>query len=100
MINITEHAYQRAKERLNLNADTLKKLCALAYCYGKQQHETKGALLKYLQRRKDEHLPNEFRIYGDNLFIFKQTLLVTVYRLPNEVNKKQYFRNEKVRNKR
>ncbi|WP_346237743.1 hypothetical protein ABDK00_001535 [Niabella insulamsoli] len=98
MIGITDHAYKRAKERLNLNANSLKKLCALAYCYGAQKRDTRGELLKYLQRRSDDHPGNDFRIYGDNLFIFKSNSLVTVYRLPNEVNKKQYIRNEKVHN--
>lgn len=91
MISISEHAYNRAKERLGLNRPALRKLCAMAYCYGVAQSQTKGLLLSYLKQRKVEYPNNTFRIYGENLFVFQNNVLVTAFRLPNEVNKPQFF---------
>ena len=97
MIKVSTHAYERARERLGLNADALKRLCALAYCYGTHFEDTKGALFRFLERRKAEHPDNDIRVYGENLFIFKGERLVTVYRLPNEViPKPKRKRNEKI----
>lgn len=95
MIAITQHAYTRAKERLGYRHDTLKRLAAMAYCYGTQLPETKGRLRRYLDSRQAENPGNDIRIYGEVLYIFTRPgavgeaiRLITVYQLPNDVKPK------------
>lgn len=85
MITISHHAYHRAKERLGYNPDAFKRLAAQAYCYGISQAEAKGKLRRFIESRCAEHPGNKPRIYGENIYIFKENCLVTVYQLPADV---------------
>jgi len=87
MITISHHAYHRAKERLGFSPDAFKRLAAQAYCYGVSQSEAKGKLRRFIECRCAEHPGNTPRIYGENIFIFKENCLVTVYQLPSDIRK-------------
>ena len=47
-IKITEHAYERAKERLRFKSEVLDKMAAVAYEEGLKHSESKGLLKKYI----------------------------------------------------
>lgn len=87
MIRITQHAFDRAKERLKLNNEAFKRLTAMAFCFGIQKEETRGKLRKYVDERCFEHPHNDIRIYGENIFIFKEDALITVFQIPFAVRK-------------
>lgn len=57
-----------------------------AYFTGITHSDTKGALRKYLNvvylSYKDA---NQIRLYGDKVYIFKNTLLITVFNLPRNL---------------
>lgn len=84
-IIITDHAYQRAKERLSLNAKTFYKLALKALDNGITHSQTKGKLNRYITSLFfKSYSGNNVRIYGDNIYIFDKKKLITVYRLPGE----------------
>lgn len=94
MLNITRHAFQRAKERLGLSQDAFRRISAMAFCYGMPGEKTKGRLRQFIESKNYHNPDNIVRLYGENLFIFKHDFLVTVYQLPREL-KEYYFKIKK-----
>ena len=87
-IKITAHAFERAKERLSLSSDSLKKMADKAYDQGIKHSDTKGALNKYLSSLFFRHKnANNIRIYGEFVYIFINNKLVTLYVIPSEYKK-------------
>lgn len=80
-IVITQHAYEKGRERLGLKPNAFEKVVACAFCYGVEPQETKGELKKYIKHLFEEHNNTDARIYGENIYIFSGNRLVTVYRL-------------------
>ena len=96
-IIITSHAFQRAKERLSLNQTAFARLAVSSYKNGLRHSEVKGKLRKYCDKIWNEHkIANNIRIYGENIFIFINKNLVTVYQLPTDLRKHaKYCKNKK-----
>lgn len=86
MCTATKHAYQRAKKRLKWNPKTLDRMMPRAFEKGVKYKETKGQLKKFIDKKRAiyPHLNNP-RIYGDNLFCFSNHVLITIYRLNENV---------------
>jgi len=85
---ITEHAYERAKERLNWKSKVLDKMAEKAFLEGIKHKDTKGSLIRYLTKLwfNYKHC-NNVRIYGENIFFFCDNRLITLYQLPNHLRK-------------
>ncbi len=84
VLHSTKHAKKRAKERLGWNKSVLKKMMWRAFYQGIGEAETTGALQRYLKAQyAKECEADNAKIYGQNVFIFKQNVLITIYRLPN-----------------
>ncbi|MEM0994068.1 MAG: hypothetical protein AAF847_06855 [Bacteroidota bacterium] len=82
----TDHAYERAKGRLSWKKRTLDRMMLKAYQEGKTHGQTKGKLRKYLDKLYLEHkTANNTRIYGEVIYLFSNNILVTLYRLPNNL---------------
>lgn len=80
--NVTEHAYERAKERLNWRPKTLDKMAQRAFNEGVQHKDTKGTLHRYITKLRFKYkYCNNIRIYGENIYIFCDHKLITLYRL-------------------
>jgi len=86
-MEITQHAYQRAKKRFSWTGSTLDRMAAKALAEGMLHAEAKGKLRKYLDGVWLRHRNGNFRIYGQNLYIFVGEKLVTLYRIPSELVK-------------
>ena len=86
-IILTKHAKDKAKQRLGLNASALGNLAYAAFTLGTQQINTKGKLKKFLEGKHLNHNNNDARVYGENVFFFTGTRLITVYQLPNDLRK-------------
>lgn len=85
---ITDHAYDRAKERLSLSKDSFCRLALKAYTEGIKAKECKGRLKRYLDKLWFQYKnANNVIIYGENIFFFKDNVLITVYQLPYELRK-------------
>lgn len=83
-IVITDHAFERGKERLGLSRRAFERISLRAFVSGKKHAECKGHLKKYIDSVYFEYKTgNNIRIYGENIFIFSSNNLVTVYQLPN-----------------
>jgi hypothetical protein len=87
-IIITDHAYQRAKERLSISKKSLDRLALTAYEKGIKQSDTAGQLKKYLDKLWFEHkTANNIRIYGEIIYLFCRNRLVTLFQIPPEFKK-------------
>ena len=87
-ITITDHAYDRAKERLGLKRESLNRVAVKAFEGGKKHGDIKGTLHRFITKLWFEHKNcNNVRIYGENIFFFCNTTLITLYRLENKLIK-------------
>lgn len=88
MIHVTEHAYEKGKERLSLNKKSLEKLAIKAFEKGLKHADMKAYLKKYIDKvYLRNRTANNIRIYGEVLFIFTDDRLVTLYQIPNNLKK-------------
>jgi len=90
LIEITEHAYRRGKERLGWNKKVLRKMVKKVFDLGLCRHQTKGTLSRYLDElyNAEESKPS-IKIYGEFVYIFVANnttdwKLLTMWKLPNE----------------
>ena len=91
-IVITEHAYDRMKERLGWNRKAGQRMANKAYTEGKTHGETRVSLHRYLDSVYLSYgNANQMRIYGEALFIFSGSRLITVYALPTKYRGKKYL---------
>lgn len=87
-IVITDHAYERGKERVGLNAKEFDTIVFKAYLSGKKHSDTKGELKKYITALYLQYKnANNTRIYGNHIYLFSNFTLVTVYHLPQNLRK-------------
>ncbi|HLO37370.1 MAG TPA: hypothetical protein VK173_02660 [Lacibacter sp.] len=85
-ITITEHAYDRSKERLGWDKKATNRSAMKAYVAGKQHKRLPVALKKYIDGLYlQKETCNNIRIYGEVVFLFADNRLVTLYQLPNEL---------------
>lgn len=85
---ITEHAYERAKERLSWKSKVLDKMAEKAFLEGIKHKDTKGSLNRYVTKLWFSYKhANNVRIYGENIFFFCDNRLITLYQLPNDLRK-------------
>lgn len=87
-VTITGHAYDRAKERINLNRKAIDKIADKAYNEGIKHGDCKGRLRKFIDKLYLEYRSaNNIRIFGEFIFLFSGNTLITLYRLPNDLKK-------------
>lgn len=83
-LKASSHAYDRAKERLGWKSSVLERMMEKAFEEGLRHKDTKGRLRRYLDKMYLKYKSgNNMRIYGENLFIFENATLITIYRLDN-----------------
>lgn len=87
-LHITEHAKERAKERLNINANSLSRLAAKALEQGLKHSDAIGHLKKWCDGVYFRYgNANNMRIRGEHMFIFGSNSLITVYQVPKNLRK-------------
>lgn len=87
-MNITSHAYIKARERFKWKNKTLDRMAEKAFNEGSKHSDTKSKLHKYITRKWVMYkCSNNIRIYGENIFFFHNDILITLYRLPQELIK-------------
>jgi len=89
LISISQHAFQRAKERFSLNEKSLQRLSERAFSEGIKRKDVKfGKFGRFLDRLFLSKLTaDNIRVYGEIIFFFRGSHLVTLYQLPNEYKK-------------
>jgi len=84
VLHSTKHAKKRARERFGWNKGVLKKMMWRAFYEGIDHKETTGSLKRYLEAQYAKKCEaDNIRIYGHNIYIFAENVLITVYRIPN-----------------
>jgi hypothetical protein len=85
---LTDHAIQRAKERLSLREESLARLANKAITEGIKHAETNGKLKRFISGLWSEgHAINNARVWGEVIFLFRDRVLITLYQLPLEFRK-------------
>lgn len=83
---VTTHAKKRAKERLGISKNLTIKLAEKALTYGLTHSDAKGSLKKYCDKIYLSHKKaNNIRIYNRKVFVFKDSILITIINLPNNL---------------
>lgn len=88
-IQITDHAYQRMKERCGWNKKAGARMADLAFSHGIEHRNTKGKLHRFLDGIYLSHQnASKLVLYGQAVFIFcRGNILVTVYAVPSRMRK-------------
>ena len=87
-MEITNHAYEQAKARFKWKNKVLDKMALRALEEGMSHKDTKSRLNRYISRKWKMHKHcNNTKIYGENIFFFNNDVLITLYRLPQELIK-------------
>lgn len=83
-MRITEHAENRAKERIGLNKSAIERTAAKALEKGKKHGDYSGRFKRYLDGLFLSHKnANNMRVYGGHVYLFHDEILVTVFIIPN-----------------
>ena len=84
-IYITAHAYERMKERNGWNTKTSERMVAKIYKSGKDIKELKGKTRLWAMKKAEKN-GKDIRhiVYGDKLYIFYKTTMVTVFNIPSD----------------
>ena len=87
-LRITKHAYGRAKERFRWKKSSLERMAKEALDRGVSYKTISGGLHRFLTKLyKSEENCNNILVYGEVVFFFKGTTLITLYHLPNRFKK-------------
>lgn len=85
---ITNHAAQRTKERLGISKRISKKNADKALQLGIRHSDTSGSLHRYIDSLYlKQQIANNIRIYCNNVYIFHDDTLITVFPLPQKYRK-------------
>jgi len=88
MTYVTDHAAKRSKECVGLPKRVTGKNAERALHDGIKHGETRGALRRYLDalylKRKTA---NNIRVYCNNVYIFHDEILITIFPLPQKYRK-------------
>ena len=82
---ITRHADRRIRQRVGLPRSAVERNAQAALEHGLRHAETAGNLHRYLQALYYKYeSANNTRIYNDQVYIFHNTILITVFPLPRQ----------------
>lgn len=85
---VTDHATKRTKERLGLPKKLATKNAERALQEGLRHRDTGGSLFRYIESLYwKDRTANNVRIYCNYVYIFHDSLLITVYPLPQRYRK-------------
>lgn len=87
IVELTQHAIERGKERFNFSSKTLLRCAQKAFEEGTHHEHAKG-LLGDWARGKVDRGANHLRILGHQGFLFFDNLLLTVLVVPHEARPK------------
>lgn len=87
-MRLTRHALQRGKERLGLRDEAIERLAERALNEGLRTSDTSGRFRRYLDKLFLSHgKAGNLRVYGEKIYLFNGSLLITIFHLPNEYKK-------------
>jgi len=88
-VYVTKHAGKRLAERSGLNKKSMNRMANKAFHEGICISETKGAVYSWLiSRQMVNPDANNLRVYGDKVWVFADTYLLTVLQVPSKLTTK------------
>lgn len=85
---ITDHAYQRARQRLGWKKRSLERMLKRAFAQGRRVDDYSGEFGRYLTAKcRGEGVANTLIIYGEIMFFFCNSTLITLYQVPNKFSR-------------
>lgn len=85
---ITDHAYDRAKERLGWNKSAVERMMPKVMDNGSLHKDFSGKMKKWIDKVYLSHKnANNFRIFGGHCFILQGNILITIYDIPHNLIK-------------
>lgn len=102
---ITQHAYVRIKERMNVKSKKrMQRIAEQAFVKGKEINELKGIESRVLQKCLKEGTDNRtLKIFQDRVFVFERKYLVTMLpidkKFQKNMEKKRYKQKRKITSK-
>lgn len=85
-MEITQHAYDRARERLGLNKNSFDRLVEKTLISGRKANTFKGTIRKYFDRLSIIYKTSPV-VYGEYLLFFVGGRVITTYQLPSHLKK-------------
>lgn len=84
-MNITRHAFERAEQRVSWDKETTERMAAKALQFGVRHQDVSGSLNRYITKLYfGKSHPDNVRIYGEHVYLFKLDTLITVILLPRK----------------
>jgi hypothetical protein len=87
---LTNHAYDRMKERVGIGKKAADRLSEKAYAAGIDRNSVKGRLQKYIES-KELRNSSKCKIYGEMVYCFSDNcegaILMTVFWIPTSLRK-------------
>lgn len=84
-MKITEHAIDRAKERLGINKEALERVCEKVIEFGISKQDVSGRLARYLDKISAVHKSgNNTRLWGEHIFVIQDDTLITILNVDKE----------------
>lgn len=86
MPTLTKHAKTRMKERSGITQNNQQKMNSKIFKNGIRYEDTIGNLHDYINKinlKNEEYI--ETRVYGDSIYIFKKTTMITVLNIPESI---------------
>ena len=87
-ILITDHAFKRLKERNGWSKKSSLRMVKRVFEEGKTLSKLNGALRKWVAYKKSNDPSHEFIVYGEKLYVFQTTTLITVINIPKDLNRR------------
>lgn len=85
-VKVTNHAAKRFKQRLGLPKKACQSHAQRAYEDGYKHVDSKGRAKRYMDKLFLQHRnANQMRVYGEYIYLFSGSVLVTVMNLPKSV---------------
>jgi len=85
-ITVTRHGEKRMRKRCGINKHSVCRMAGIVYENGIRFCETRGRIHRYLEEvdnRNEED--NELIVHGNNLYIYRDNCLITVWPLPGKI---------------
>ena len=84
-VYVTIHAKKRLKQRVGLPKSACQRHAQKAFDNGRCHQDVRGSLKRYLDHLFLSHkTANEIRIYGQFIYLFANTNLMTVLHVPKK----------------